>query len=236
MSTKQIGNKIMGIFLMMIGGLFVLPALAVVEEPPAKNITVTATIEPIFDVSFAFFKDLNGCDDSLGDSLQGEAPPLAFTVIPNPAHPIDPEDPTIFAMVGKETYRVLVGVVNNTGTQYVINQSAEALQLQGPGDSTIDGAFIVNSFIDPGDERDITVGTGTGGVVQASRTTQLYTSLPKTTQGDHPGTVVQIVYGVTDGYGCDGIPNGYTSDDLVGIDKRSGAYKGQLTLTVDWQG
>jgi hypothetical protein len=221
----------------MIGVLFALPALAVIEEPDDRNITVTATIEPIFDVSFAFYNDLDGCDEgegSLGTPLEGEAPPLVFTVIPNPARPIDPDDPTIFAMVGQETYRVLVGVVNNTGTQYVITQATAALQ--GPGGSTIDGAFIVNSFIDEGDDRDTTVGTGTGVIVQASSTTQLYISLAGTSQGDHPGTVVQIVYGITDGWGCGGIPNGYTSDDLVGIDQRSGQYDGQLTLTVDWQG
>ncbi len=226
MPTKQRSNKVIGIFLILIGGLFALPALALVEEPDDKNITVTATIEQVFDVSFSFYKDLDGCDTDLGSPLQGEAPPLLFTVIPNPAD-------VTFAMVGKEIYRVLVGVINNTGTQYVITQATSALK--GPGGSKIDGAFIVNSFVDPGDGRDTTVGVGTGGVVQASKTPQLYTSLAGTKQGDHPGTVVQIVYGITDGYDCSG-KQVYQSDDLVGIDERSGKYEGQLTLTVDWKG
>lgn len=243
MSTKEIGNKLIGIFLMMIGGLFVLPALAVVEEPSSKDITVTATIEPIFDVSFGFYKDLDGCDEDedLGTPLQGEAPPLVFTVIPNPVLPTEPDDP-LFAMVGKETYRVLVGVINNTGTQYTITQAATALE--GPGGSRIDGAFIVNSFIDIGNDpkhpRDTTVGTcinggncTTGTIAQASQTAQLYTSLDAV---NNPGTVVQIVYAITDGYGCGGTKSGYTSDDLVGIGKKAGQYTGQVTLTVDWQG
>ena len=206
---------------------FAMTAQAAIVEPVTKTITVTATLEPTFEADFTFIKNTKPCPetDTSGWVTLGLTPAFTYTLTP-----ILP-DGKVGLLTTKEGYHIIIGVLNNTGRQYFITQTAVAPT--GPGGS-IDSAFVVNCFIDPKDGL-AGAGTGTGGIWVASKKPQLFAS---TAKGDD--NVIQIVYGISSGYNCDGVK--VIDDGANGGFKalpptfQAGTYAdGGVTLTVDLQ-
>lgn len=200
-----------------------------------QTINVSATVPDIFEVSFNVYKDPDPVktDEQLVTDhwLPWTQNSFAFTIaVPEEFSFLDDDGGVQYKSLGSsEVIRILVGVLTNRVGGFKITQSGlGANGLVGPGGATIDGAFVVAAFVDPGDGR-----TKPASAIETPRTkaagvSQLY----KDPNGN--ATVVQVVYGISNGYTEDNEPiSGVDLNDLVGPDTKSGSYSGTLTLTVE---
>lgn len=231
MSPNQKGILKTRLTLVILWSVSAFPAFAAVEIPDPKGVTINAEVESVFHADFTFYKDTNPDPKSttLGTRIFGK-PAFTFNLAWDKQFDDVVKGDRVVKMAralgAKEFFRVLIGIINNTGRSYTISHTASKLS-SANGDLP-DGAYTVTSFVDPGEGRPA-IGDARGAQQAAKKASlPLYTSDKNGT-----GTVIQLVYAISSGFDEKGARPGVDATKLVDIGVKTGIYSGDLTITVD---